>query len=226
VSNAFLHGYLVEDVYKEQPRGFVDSTHPNHVCKLHKAIYGLKQAPRAWFTCLSQALFDLRFHSSNVDTSLFIYFQSNVTINTLVYIDDILITGTNTFIIFSIIKHIQLAFAMKDLGNLGYFLGMQVHHEDQGLHIRQSKYIIDLLQKSSMVGAKPYFAPSISSAKLSTRVGDPLLETDTATYHQVVGALQYCMITKPAIVYSVDQFCQFMHSPTFLHWIAVKRVLR
>jgi transposase InsO family protein len=226
VSNAFLHGLLTEDVFMEQPRGFVDSAHPHHVCKLHKAIYGLKQAPRAWFTRLSQALFELGFHSSSVDTSLFIYFHSSVTLYLLVYVDDILITGTDTTVLHSIIKQLQSVFAMKDLGDLGFFLGMQAHRDSTGLHIRQSKYIIDLLHNSSMAGAKPYSAPSISGSKLSASTGDPLSDQDTTTYRQVVGALQYCTITRPDIAYSVNQLCQFMHSPTSDHWVAAKRVLR
>ena len=142
----------------------------------------------------------------------------------MVYVDDILIIGTGTSVIFSIIKQLQLVFAMKYHSNLGYFLGMLTHCDDQGLHISQSKYIIDLLHKSSM--AKLYSAPSISGSKLSTTVGDPLSESDTTTYHQVVGALQYCIITRPNMAYSVNQLCQFMHSPTSLHWIAARRVLR
>jgi hypothetical protein len=173
----------------------VDPAHPHHVCKLHKAIYGLKEAPRAWFTHLSQALFDLGFHSSSVDTSLFIYYHSNVTLYLLVYVDDILLTGTDSAALHSIIAQFQSVFAMKDLGDLRFFLGMQAHHDSHGLHIRQSKYIINLLHKSSMAGAKPYAAPTVSSSKLSASAGDPLSESNTTTYRQVVGALQYCTIT-------------------------------
>lgn len=226
VSNAFLHGHLTEDVFMEQPRGFVDPTHHHHVCRLHKAIYGLKQAPRAWFTRLSQALLELGFHSSAVDTSLFIYYHSNVTLYLLVYVDDILITGTDSAALHSIIAQLQSVFAMKDLGELGFFLGMQAHRDSRGLHLRQSKYIIDLLHKSSMAGAKPYAAPTVSGSKLSAAAGEPLSDPDAATYRQVVGTLQYSTITRPDIAYSVNQLCQFMHSPTSAHWIAAKRVLR
>jgi hypothetical protein len=111
----------------EQPHGFVDTMYPYHVCKLNKTIYGLKQAPRAWFTRLSQALFELGFHSSSVDTSLFIYYHSNVTLYLLVYVDDILIIGTDTTVLHSIIAQLQSVFAIKDLGDLGFFLGMQAH---------------------------------------------------------------------------------------------------
>jgi hypothetical protein len=99
VSNAFLQGHLNEEVYMEQPPGFIDKDQPHLVCKLHKAIYGLKQAPRAWFTGLSTFLLELGFKGSLVDTSLFIYIHGSIQMYMLVYVDDILITGTHPAII-------------------------------------------------------------------------------------------------------------------------------
>lgn len=91
VSNAFLHGQLAEEVYMEQPKAFVDSTYPHHVCRLHKALCGLKQAPRAWFQKLSQALLALGFTTSLVDTSLFMLHKPLVHLFVLVYVDDIIL---------------------------------------------------------------------------------------------------------------------------------------
>jgi hypothetical protein len=182
VSNAFFRGCIIETIFMEQPLGFIDAAYPHHVIKLHKVIYGLKQAPRAWFTRLSQAIFELRFHSSSVDTSLFIYYHSNVILYLLVYVNDILITGTNTTILYSIIKWLQYVFALKDLGDLGFFLGMQAHCDSTSLHIRQRKYIVDLLHKSSMACAKPYSSPIVSGSKLSASISDPFSNADTTTY--------------------------------------------
>jgi len=178
VSNAFFRGCIIETIFMEQPLGFIDAAYPHHVIKLHKVIYGLKQAPRAWFTRLSQAIFELRFHSSSVDTSLFIYYHSNVILYLLVYVNDILITGTNTTILYSIIKWLQYVFALKDLGDLG----MQAHCDSTSLHIRQRKYIVDLLHKSSMACAKPYSSPIVSGSKLSASISDPFSNADTTTY--------------------------------------------
>jgi hypothetical protein len=94
----------------EQPLGFQDTSQPNLVCKLHKAIYGLKQAPRAWYTRLSTFLLDLGFQGSLVDTSLFIFVQGAVHIYMLVYVDDILITRTHLSVISSIITKLQAKF--------------------------------------------------------------------------------------------------------------------
>jgi len=122
VSNAFLHGVLDEEVYMEQPQGFVDPNYADHVCKLNKSIYGLKQAPRAWFTRLSQALLNLGFCGSQVDHSLFIYHLDSVHVFLLVYVDDIILTGNHEGIMNSFIAKLKTDFSMKDLGSLGYFL--------------------------------------------------------------------------------------------------------
>ena len=94
VQNAFLHGVLEEEVYMKQPPGYESLEFPNYVCKLDKAIYGLKQAPRAWYSRLSAKLLKLGFVASKLDTSLFIYKHSGVTLYMLVYVDDIIVTGS------------------------------------------------------------------------------------------------------------------------------------
>jgi hypothetical protein len=103
VSNTSLHGFLEEEVFMEQPQGFVDSSKPDYVCKLHKSLYGLKQAPRAWFHRLSNVLLDLGFVGSTVDTSLFIFHQHSVHILFLIYVDDIIVTSNQPMAIFALI---------------------------------------------------------------------------------------------------------------------------
>jgi len=95
VQNAFLHGILEEEVYMYQPSGYADKTHPNYVCKLHKALYELKQAPRAWYAKLCKRLEALGFVPSKADTSLFYYNRGNHSIFVLVYVDDIIVSSSS-----------------------------------------------------------------------------------------------------------------------------------
>ena len=95
VNNVFLQGHLTEEVYMAQPPGFIDKDQPTHVCKLHKAIYGLKQALRAWYQELSVFLLQYGFLNSTPDASLFIYANNYDIIYFLVYVDDLIITGSN-----------------------------------------------------------------------------------------------------------------------------------
>ncbi|OMO89784.1 Integrase, catalytic core [Corchorus capsularis] len=126
VKNAFLHGNLNEDVYMQQPQGFVDPTRPGHVCRLQKAIYGLKQAPRAWFKRFSSVLLEHGFRMSQADSSLFIQRTTRGCIYLLLYVDDTVITGSDKIGIQSLIRYLHAHFDMKDLGPLHYFLGMEV----------------------------------------------------------------------------------------------------
>lgn len=114
VSNAFLHGILEDEVYMEQPQGFIDTTHPDYVCQLNKAIYGLKQALHAWFTLLSSFLVELGFIESQVDYSLFTFHNMNVIFVILIYVDDIIITGNKPEAITVLITRLKMEFAMKD----------------------------------------------------------------------------------------------------------------
>lgn len=208
----------------EQPLGFIDPFFSDHVCKLNKSIYGLKQAPRAWFTRLSTALLELGFLESHVDYSLFIYHAGSIHIFLLIYVDDIIITGNHSTTIDLLIGKLQSDFALKDLGDLSYFLGIQAVRTSAGLHLRQSKYIIDLLDRVNMAESKPYRAPCIAGSKMSKFDGQAL--QDPTTFRHVVGALQYATLTRPDLAYSVNQLCQHMHNPTTVHWTAAKRVLR
>jgi hypothetical protein len=126
ISDAFLHGSLNEEVYMEQPKGFVDKENPKMMCKLHKAIYGLKQVPGTWFHRLFCYLLDIGFTTPLVDTSLVIFITSNIKVFMLIYMDDIIITGTHPQLITNIVELMQKEFPVEDLGSLSLFLGIQV----------------------------------------------------------------------------------------------------
>ena len=135
VSNAFLHGMLDETIYMTQPPGYVDPRFPQHVCKLQKSLYGLKQAPRAWYTRLKTFLQRLGFTCCVHDTSLFTRHSAHGTVILLVYVDDIIITGSTAALIQDVTRAMHTTFKMKDLGPLHYFLGMEVSRTGSGLFL-------------------------------------------------------------------------------------------
>lgn len=104
INNAFLNGVLTEFVLMHQPEGFIDSSHPFHVCKLNKALYGLKQAPRAWYDRLKSSLIQWGFLASKSDTSLFIKHVGKQILFILIYVDDILVTRSNSKLIETVIQ--------------------------------------------------------------------------------------------------------------------------
>jgi histone deacetylase 1/2 len=224
INNAFLNGILQEEVYMSQPPGFISSD-KTPVCKLHKALYGLKQAPRAWYDRLTQALVSFGFHSSRCDPSLFVYNHKGVTMYVLVYVDDILLTGSSSTILHDLIAKLNSQFALKHMGRPDYFLGIEVQYLPSGnLLLTQSKYIRDLLSRANMAEAKGLTTPMVSNLKLSKFGTDEL--PDAHEYRSIVGALQYVTLTRPELAFCVNKVCQFLSRPLISHWQAVKRILR
>jgi hypothetical protein len=224
INNAFLNGLLDEEVYMEQPAGFVSSD-SSLVCKLHKALYGLKQAPRQWFERLKGTLLQLGFQNSKCDPSLFTFTKKSVVAYFLVYVDDIILTGNSPQFLKSVTQQLNSSFSLKDLGDLDYFLGIEVKVQPSGsLLLSQGKYVRDLLLKTDMHEANSISTPMSSSSKLSKTGSSPF--SDPTFFRSVVGALQYATITRPELSYSVNKVCQFMANPLDAHWQAVKRILR
>jgi hypothetical protein len=125
------------------------------VCRLHKSLYGLKQAPRALYTCLSDFFLSIGFRASKFDTSLFILCDGTNIFYLLVYVDDILLTGSNSAMLHHLIQLLSFEFKLRDLGVVHYFLGIEVQSTGMGLMLRQHKYILDILTRASMTSCKP-----------------------------------------------------------------------
>ena len=153
IQNAFLHGFLDEEVYMKQPPGFEDSSHPDYICKLENSLYGLKQAPRAWFSRLSPKLLQLGFSASKTEVSLFLFNKGGIQMYFLIYVDDIIIISSSSTATDHLLGQLRDDFAVKDLGLLRYFLGIEVLHHRDGLTLTQHKYIHDLLLRTNMLSA-------------------------------------------------------------------------
>ena len=161
VNNAFLHGDLSEIMYMTQPLGFVDPSRPHYVCHLQKALYGLKQAPRAWFSKLSTALLADGFTQCLSDVSLFVYSRDSILCYVLIYVDDIIITGSSPDFVSGLIGRLHSQFALKDLGQLSYFLGIQTTFSEDVLHLSQQRYLLDLLQRTGLADCVHYLHLSL-----------------------------------------------------------------
>ncbi|KAH0673130.1 hypothetical protein KY284_024217 [Solanum tuberosum] len=191
VNNAFLNSDLSEVVYMSQPPGFTDKSHPHFVCRLSKALYGLKQAPRAWFLKLKTFLISHGYTYCYSNSSLFVCHTPSSTTYLLVYVDDIILTGNDPSYISSFTKSLDLQFSLKDLGDLSFFLGIEVARMGSGI-LSQTSYIRDLLSRTKMTDCKPSPSPADNTFQLSKHS-----ETfdDPSLYRSIVGALQYATIT-------------------------------
>lgn len=197
VKNAFLHGTLQETVYCIQPPGFVDTSHPDMVCRLNKSLYGLKQAPRAWYSRFTSFLLTLGFVEAKSDTSLFILRSGTDTVYLLLYIDDIVLTASSTELLHGTITALQSEFSMKDLGDLHYLLGVRVSRQPSGLLLSQRQYCLVILDRVGMTDCKPCTIPVDTSAKLSATDGAPV--ADPTDFRSLAGVLQYLTFTRPDI---------------------------
>ena len=225
VQNAFLHGYIQEEVYMTQPPGFVDPNRPQHVCKLQKSLYGLKLATRVWYSKLSTKLQSIGFIPSKADTSLFILNDKQVVMYMLIYVDDIIIVGSCTKSVDRLLAQLRESFAVKDLGRLSYFLGIEVIQQKDGIALVQSKYASGILRRANMHTCKAISTPMMSSDKLSKTSGKLLTDDEAFSYRSTVGGLQYLCMTRPDISFAVNKACQFLAAPTDVHWSAVKRII-
>ena len=189
MKNAFLHGRLEDLVYSQQPPGFVDPAHPDHVCLLQRSLYGLKQTPRAWYQRFATYLRQLGFVASATDTSLFVLQEGGATAYLLVYVDDIILTASSSDLLRRITARLHSEFAMTDLGELHHFLGISVTRSSDGLLLSQRQYALDLLQRSGMAECHSTLTPVDACAKLSATKGSPV--ADPTEYRSLAGALQY-----------------------------------
>ncbi|XP_019427217.1 PREDICTED: uncharacterized protein LOC109335536 [Lupinus angustifolius] len=208
----------------QQPPGFHHPDYPDHVCRLKKSLYGLKQAPRAWFHTLHSFLLSYGCVNSKSDPSLFIYFKGTIKLYTLVYVDDILITGNNYQAIQKCVSTLATVFSIKDLGYIHFFLGVEVIPTSQGLFLSQHKYIHDLLDRTKMADAKIVHSPMSTTSSLTRYDGVAI--ANVTEYRSIIGALQYLSMTRPDIAYTVNKLAQFMQNPSSIHFTALKRLLR
>jgi hypothetical protein len=200
VKNAFLHGDLQEEVYMQIPPGFESNYNRGRVLRLHHSLYGLKQSPRAWFDRFRQAMLKRGYRQSNADHTLFYKHANDKVAILIVYVDDIVMTGSDTEEIVGLKHHLAQEFEVKDLGHLKYFLGIEVSRGTKGIFLTQRKYVLDLLKETRMHGSKIAATPIDQNHRLSSDAGNPV---DRERYQRLVGRLIYLSHTHPDIAFAM-----------------------
>ncbi|KAE8679315.1 hypothetical protein F3Y22_tig00111402pilonHSYRG01195 [Hibiscus syriacus] len=225
MKSAFLNGYLEEEVYIEQPPGYIKKGHEDKVYRLNKALYGLKQAPRAWNTRIDEYFQRNGFMKSPYEHAL--YTKKNEDGDIMIvclYVDDMVFTGNNPGMFNDFKKAMTKEFEMTDIGEMSYFLGVEVKQMQEGIFISQKKYAEEILRKFRMEDYKPVATPAEPGVKLS--VNSTREQVNPTLFKSIVGSLRYLTFTRPDITYAVGLVSRFMENPKQDHWIAAKRILR
>ena len=224
VKSAFLNGFLQEEVFVEQPKGFVDAHHPNHVYRLKKALYGLKQAPRAWYERLTQFLVDNDYTRGSIDKTLFIKRNNDELFIAQIYVDDIVFGSTNNTKVQQFVDVMSHEFEMSLVGELSYFLGLQIRQLDDGIFITQAKYAKNLVKKFGLDKVKHCDTPMSTTLKLSKDASGK--SVDQTLYRGMIGSLLYLTTSRPDISFSVRVCARYQSDPKESHLSSVKRVIR
>ncbi|GKD83665.1 retrovirus-related pol polyprotein from transposon TNT 1-94 [Tanacetum coccineum] len=194
VKSAFLNGFINEEVYVAQPPGFIDFEKSNHVHKLKKALYGLKQAPKAWYDRLKAFLIKHEYNMGMVDNILFTKKKSSNLIIVQIYVDDIIFDSTCQEMCDDFAKITHDEFEMSMMGELNFFLELQIQQMEDDIFFNQSKYIKEMLKKFGLEESKPMKTP----------------------------ILLYLTASRPDIMFSVCLYARFQEDPKSSHIEAVK----
>ncbi|GJS40653.1 putative ribonuclease H-like domain-containing protein, partial [Tanacetum coccineum] len=224
VKSAFLYGRIDKEVYVSQPPCFVDPKFPNKVYKVVKALYGLHQAPRAWYATLSTFLLKSGYRRGTIDKTLFIKKDINDIILVQVYVDDIIFGSTKRSWCDEFEALMKSRFQMNSIGELPFFLGLQVKQKEYGIFISQDKYVAEILKKFDFVSVKTVSTP-IETNKSLTK-DEEAADVDVHLYRSIIGSLMYLTVSRPDIMFAVCACSRFQVTPKTSHLNVVKRIFR
>ncbi|GKE51280.1 retrovirus-related pol polyprotein from transposon TNT 1-94 [Tanacetum coccineum] len=199
IKKAFLNGPLKEEVYVNQPDGFVDPHHPNKVYHLKKTLYGLKQPLKAWYDELSNFLPSKGFSKASIDPTLFITKNREDILLVQIYVNDIIFGSTNPKLSKKFEKLMHIKFEISMMGELKFFLGIQIHQSPCGIFINQAKYAQETLKKHGMISCDRVGTPMATKPLDADLSRNPV---DQMKYHNMVGALMYLTASRPDIVHA------------------------
>nr|GEW75899.1 copia protein [Tanacetum cinerariifolium] len=222
IKSAFLNSFINEEVYVAQPPGFIDFAKPNHVYRLKKALYGLKQAPKAWYDRLKAFLIKHDHTMGMVDNTLFTKKKDSNLITVQIYVDDIIFGSTCQELCDDFAKIMHDEFEMSMMGELNFFLGLQIKQLDDGIFFNQLKYIKEMLKKFGLEDSKPMKTPMSMETKLTKdKEGESV---DNTKYRGMIGSLPYITTSRPDIMFSVCLCARFQEDRKTSHLKAVKHI--
>ena len=224
VKSAFLHGELKEEVFVEQPEGFVKKGEEEKFYRLKKALYGLKQALRAWYNRIKAYFIREEFDRCSSGHTLFTKSKGGKLLIVSLYVDDLIFIGNDRIMCDEFKNSMMLEFDMSDLGEMKHFLGIEVKQCVDGIFICQRRYAKDVLARFGMEDSNAVKNPIVPGTKLRKDEGG--IRVDETLFKQVVGSLMYLTVTRPDMMFSVSLISRFMARPTMAHWLAAKRILR
>ncbi|GKA13472.1 putative ribonuclease H-like domain-containing protein [Tanacetum coccineum] len=224
VKSAFLYGKIEEEVYVCQPPGFEDPDFPDRVYKVEKALYGLHQAPRAWYETLSTYLLDNGFQRGKIDKTLFIRRDKGDILLVQVYVDDIIFGSTKKSLCTEFEKMMHKKFQMSSMGELTFFLGLQVKQKEDGIFLSQDKYVTEILKKFGFSDVKTASTPMETHKPLLKDADGE--DVDEHLYRSMIGSLMYLTSSRPDIMFTICACARFQVNPKISHLHAVKRIFR
>ncbi|GJS15721.1 retrotransposon protein, putative, ty1-copia subclass, partial [Tanacetum coccineum] len=233
VKTAFLNGYLSEEVYMEQPKGFVNQKYPNQVCKLKRSIYGLKQSSRQWNKRFDNEIKKFGFTQNRDEPCVYLKAsESNVTF-LILYVDDILIMENNIPMLQDVKSYIGMCFAIKDLGEAAYIFGIKIYRDrsQQLIGLYQSAFIEKILKRFYIENSKPESILMQEKLRLSKSQGATtpakLKRMQNVPYASAVGSIMYDVrCTRPDAAFAQNITSRFQQNLSDLHWTAVKNILK
>ena len=228
VKTAFLNGSLDDEIYMQQPDGYINKKHPDYVCKLKRSIYGLRQAARCWNKVIDGYLKSKNYKASSADSCVYIKQENGSFIILCLYVDDILIASNNMSMLEKEKSELGKRFSVTDQGEVHYILGMAIKRDrPKGtMFLSQHNYVENVLKRFRMESCNSVTTPLAAGVKLSKAT-----ETENSVncnlYQQVIGCLTYLMTaTRPDLSAAVNLLSQFMSNPNKEHWSSVKHILR
>ncbi|KAG6623354.1 Retrovirus-related Pol polyprotein from transposon TNT 1-94 [Phytophthora cinnamomi] len=228
VDTAFLYGDVDEELYMDQPDGFEDQSNPTKKCLLMQALYGTKQAARQWNSKLNKHLESQGFCRSAADPCVYVRRSGSKFSIIVVYVDDLMIFSKTKADITGIKEALKREFSIKELGELKYCLGIEIHRdrESKVIIMNQRAYIQRLAEKFGVENCKAVHTPADSNSKLVKPSEDEVF-APKYPYRELVGALMYlATCTRPDIAQAVGEVAKFCEYYNKSHWVAAKRILK